>query len=98
MKDTTQLNLITTDSGELYVVDHLDQVALGILANDDATSNPAFIPTTYSVYRTVMENEYLLEITKYNSDEDTLNTTYKLIPEEEVTPYLDNGNHNVLFY
>ncbi|PSR54364.1 hypothetical protein AHMF7605_13010 [Adhaeribacter arboris] len=80
------------------MIDHLDQVALGILTNDDTTSNPGFIPTTYSVYKTVMVNEYLLEITQYDSDEDTLNTSYKLISDEEAVPYLENGNQNVLFY
>ncbi len=98
MKDTTQLNLITTDCGQQYVIDHLDQVALGILTNEGTTSNPAFIPTTYSVYKTVNETEYLLEVTQYDSDQDTLETTYKLISEEEAVPYLDNGNQNVLFY
>ncbi|MDQ3290713.1 MAG: hypothetical protein M3Q05_05420 [Bacteroidota bacterium] len=98
MKDTTQLNLITTDGGQQYVIDHLDQVALGILSTEENTSNPAFIPTTYSVYKTVIENEYLLEVTQYNSDEDTLSTTYRLISEEEAEPYFDNGNQNLLFY
>lgn len=98
MKDTTHLNLITTDRGQQYVIDHLDQVALGIVNNAGTTSNPAFIPSTYSVYKTVVDQKYLLEITQYDSDEDILDTTYKLISEEEAVPYLDNGNLNVLFY
>lgn len=98
MKDTTYLNLITTNCGRHYVIDHLDQVALGIINNTAATSNPDFIPTTYSVYRTVDPNEYLLEITEYDSAEDTLDTVYKIVSAAEAMPYLDNGNLNVLFY
>ncbi|QNF31638.1 hypothetical protein HUW51_02445 [Adhaeribacter swui] len=98
MKETTFLNLITTNTGQQYVIDHLDQVALGIVSNTSATSNPAFIPTTYSVYKTIIADEYLLEITQYNSDEDTLHTSYQVISEEEALPYLDNGNTNMLFY
>lgn len=98
MKETTNLHLITTDCGQQYVIDHLDQVALGILDNDGTASNPAFIPATYSVYKTVTDNEYLVEITQYDSDEDILYTNYKLVSEVEATPYLENGNLNVLLY
>jgi hypothetical protein len=98
MKDTTSLNLVTTDCGQHYVIDHLDQVALGILSTEGANSNPAFIPTTYSLYRTVTGHKYLLEVTQYDYDEDVLNTSYKLISEMEAVPYFDNGNSNVLFY
>lgn len=98
MKDTTSLNLITTDCGQHYVIEHLDQVALGILSSSGTHSNPAFIPTTYSLYKTVTKHEYLLEVTEYDSDQDVLNTTYRLISELEATPYFDNGNLNVLFY
>lgn len=98
MKETTYLNLITTTCGRHYVIDHLDQVALGIVSDTNAASNPAFIPTTYSVYKTVVDNEYLLEITQYDNDEDTLDTTYRVISEEEALPYLDNGNANIIFY
>lgn len=98
MKETTYLNLITTNCGRHYVIDHLDQVALGIVSDTNTTSNPAFIPTTYSVYKTVIDSEYLLEITKYDNDQDTLETTYRVITEEEAFPYLDNGNSNQIFY
>jgi hypothetical protein len=98
MKETTSLNLITTNCGRHYVIDHLDQVALGIVNNTSTTSNPAFIPTTYSVYKTVIDQEYLLEITQYDNDEDTLDTTYSVITEEEALPYLDNGTANIIFY
>ncbi|RDC62067.1 hypothetical protein [Adhaeribacter pallidiroseus] len=98
MKETTYLNLITTTCGRHYVIDHLDQVALGIVNNTSITSNPAFIPTTYSLYKTVVDNEYLLEITQYDSDEDILDTSYQVISEEEALSYLDNGNANIIFY
>lgn len=98
MKETTFLNLITTTCGRHYVIDHLDQVALGIVNNNTSDSNPAFIPTTYSVYKTVVEDEYLLEITQYNSDEDSLHTSYQVISEEEALPYFDNGTSNLIFY
>lgn len=98
MKDTANLNLITTESGQQYVIDHLDQVALGVLSNEGTNSNPAFIPTTYSVYKTVTENEYLLEITQYDNEEDVLRTSYKVISGTEVLPYLDNGSLNVLMH
>ena len=98
MKETTYLNLINTTCGRHYVIDHLDQVALGIVSDTRTTSNPAFIPTTYSVYKTVVASEYLLEITKYDDDEDILDTTYQVITEQEALPYLDNGNANIIFY
>lgn len=98
MKDTANLNLITTEGGQQYVIDHLDQVALGILSNENTGSNPAFIPTTYSVYKTVTEQEFLLEITHYDNEEDILRTNYKIISGTEAVPYLDNGSLNVLLH
>lgn len=98
MKVTTNLNLITTDCGQQYVIDHLDQVALGILDTGGNISNPAFIPTTYSLYKTILEEEFILEITQYDNDQDILHTTYKLILGEEATPYLENGNLNLMLY
>ncbi|MGV3586146.1 MAG: hypothetical protein ACO1OF_04020 [Adhaeribacter sp.] len=97
MKDKNNLNLITTECGKQYVIDYLDQVALGIINTEEHTRNALFIPPTYSLYKTVSE-EYLLEITRFNTRTHLLNTTYRLITPEEAAPFLENGNINVLLH
>lgn len=97
MANTNNLNLITTECGRQYVVDYLDQVALGIVAGDEFTRNPLFIPPTYSLYRTVGQ-EYLLEITRVQRKTNSLKTSYRLIPESEAGIYLENGSLNPLLH
>ena len=97
MTDKKNLNLITTECGKQYVIDFLDQVALGIIDSGEYTRNSLFIPPTYSLYKTVSE-EFLLEITRFNTASHSLETTYKLISEEEATPFLENGTLNVLLH
>lgn len=97
MTDKNNLNLITTECGKQYVVDYLDQVALGIIDTEEHTRNSLFIPPTYSLYKTI-SNDYLLEITRFNTKTHLLNTSYKLISPTEATPFLENGNINVLLH
>jgi hypothetical protein len=97
MTDKKNLNLITTDCGQQYVIDFLDQVALGIIDSAEYTGNSLFIPPTFSLYKTV-SGEYLLEITQFNTTTHLLETSYKLIDEREATPFLENGTLNVLLH
>lgn len=97
MANKNNLNLITTECGRHYVVDHLDQVALGIVQTEAYTQNALFIPPTYSLYRTV-NPEYLLEITHFHAQTNSLKTTYRLIAESEADTYLENGNLNLLLH
>ncbi|MGV3641549.1 MAG: hypothetical protein ACO1NZ_13575 [Adhaeribacter sp.] len=97
MATKNNLNLITTECGRQYVVDHLDQVALGIVASNEFSRNPLFIPPTYSLYKTV-GREYLLEVTHYQPENHALQTNYRLIPETEAVGYLENGNLNPLLH
>ena len=97
MANKNNLNLITTECGRQYVVDYLDQVALGIVQADAFTQNPLFIPPTYSLYKTV-NPEYLLEITHFQAQTNSLKTSYRLIPESEADTYQENGNLNLLLH
>ena len=97
MTDKENLNLITTECGKHYVIDFLDQVALGIIQSDEFTRNPLFIPPTYSLYKTVSD-DFLLEITRFNPTTHLLDTSYKIISEKEATPFLENGTLNVLLH
>ena len=91
------LNLITTDCGRQYIIDHLDQVALGIIASDEFSQNSLFIPPTYSLYKTTSE-DFLLEVTHYDARSHSLATTYKLLLKEEAASYIENGSLNVLLH
>jgi len=95
MTDKNNLTLITTECGQQYVVDYLDQVALGIIDSEKYTTNPLFIPPTYSLYKTISD-EFLLEITRFNTTTHLLDTSYKLITAEQAVPFLENGRINVL--
>lgn len=95
---TSKLNLITTECGRHYIVDYLDQVALGIVHTEEFSKNPLFIPPTYALYKTVNQNDYLLEVTHFHSDTQLLKTTYRLIQEPEAGTYLENGNLNPLWH
>ena len=97
MTDKNNLNLITTECGKQYVIDYLDQVALGIINTEEPTRNALFIPPTYSLYKTVSA-EYLLEITRFNTRTHLLNTSYRVITAEEAAPFLENGSINVLLH
>jgi hypothetical protein len=97
MAEKDNLNLITTECGKHYVIDFLDQVALGIIQSEEYTRNPLFIPPTYSLYKTVSD-DFLLEITRFNAATHLLDTSYKLISEKEAAPFLENGNLNVLMH
>jgi len=91
------LNLITTECGQQYVLDFLDQVALGIIDSEEYKHNSLFIPPTYSLYKTVAD-EYILEITHYHSKSNSLKTQYQIISNEEADTYLEKGTLNVLLY
>ena len=97
MASMNYLNLITTDCGKQFIIDHLDQVALGIIDSEEFAHNSLFIPPTYSLYKTISE-DYILEITHYNPKTHTLATTYKLLLKEEAAVYIENGNLNVLLH
>lgn len=97
MADKNNLNLITTECGRQYVVDYLDQIALGIVTTDEFTRNHLFIPPTYSLYKTVGQ-DYLLEITHFQRKTNSLKTSYRLIPESEAGIYLENGTLNPLLH
>jgi hypothetical protein len=97
MANKNNLNLITTECGRQYVVDYLDQVALGIINTDEFSRNPLFIPPTYSLYKTVNQ-DYLLEITHFQRKTNSLKTSDRLIPEAEAGIYLENGNLNPLLH
>ena len=90
-------NVRTTECGKQYIVDLLDQVALGIVDSEEFKQNSLFIPPTFSLYKTVSE-EYLLEITHYNPKINSLSTRYQLISEDEADYYLANGSMNVLLH
>ncbi len=98
MAANNNLNLITTECGRQYIIDFLDQVALGIVDSAEYQHNTLFIPPTYSLYRTVLEEEFLLEITHFNAKTNGLSTSYKIIPEHEAGTYLENGTLNVLMH
>lgn len=95
MVDKKNLNLVTTECGKQYVIDYLDQVALGILDSEEFKQNALFIPPTFSLYKTVSE-EYLLEITHFNTKTNSLSTRYQLIAKSKADTYLANGGMNVL--
>jgi hypothetical protein len=97
MANKNNLNLITTECGRQYVVDYLDQVALGIVHTDEFSRNPLFIPATYSLYKTVSP-DFLLEVTHFQAATNSLETSYRLIPEAEAGVYLENGNMNPLLH
>lgn len=97
MADMNNLNLITTECGKQYVIDFLDQVALGIVDSEEFKQNSLYIPPTYSLYKTISD-EYLLEITHYHSQSNSLKTKYQLLSSEDAGSYLEKGSLNVLLY
>ncbi|GEO02925.1 hypothetical protein AAE02nite_05890 [Adhaeribacter aerolatus] len=86
--------LVVTECGRKLKIDLFDQLAVGVLECDDFLNNPSFIPSTFSVYKT-SSGLYLLQTTSFNEENDTLDTTYKIIPESEVSVYLENCCYNI---
>ncbi|PIQ21209.1 MAG: hypothetical protein COW65_10465 [Cytophagales bacterium CG18_big_fil_WC_8_21_14_2_50_42_9] len=97
MADMNNLNLITTECGKQYIIDFLDQVALGILDSEEYKHNSLFIPPTYSLYKTITE-EYILEITHFHAKSNSLKTRYRVLSNEDAGSYLENGSLNLLQY
>ena len=86
--------LVETECGRKLRIDLFDQLAVGVVECDNYLNDPSFIPSTFSVFKT-RSGLYLLQITSFNEDNDTLETTYKIIPEAEVAVYLENCSYNI---
>lgn len=78
---------IETECGKKFKIDIFDQMAVGVVQCDNFLNDPSFIPSTFSLYKTIT-GLYLLETTSL--DGDTLVTKYKILPEQEAAVYLDN--------
>jgi hypothetical protein len=85
---------VETECGRKLKIGMFDQLAVGVVECDDFLNNPSFIPSTFSVYKT-SSGLYLLQITSFNEEEDTLDTSYKIIQEAEVSVYLENCLYNI---
>ena len=85
---------VVTECGRKLKINLFDQMAVGVVECDEFLNNPSFIPSTFSVYKTSSEL-YILQITSFNEENETLETTYKIIPEEEVSVYLENCSYNI---
>ncbi|KAA5541261.1 hypothetical protein [Adhaeribacter rhizoryzae] len=92
--DINYTGLVVTECGRKLKIDLFDQLAVGVIECDNFLKDPSFIPSTFSVYKTA-SGLYLLQITSFNEQNDTLETTYKIIAEAEVPAYLENCFHNI---
>lgn len=94
MQDLSASNLIETICGKTFVIDFLDQVALGIYEPGKFEAVSAFIPSTFSVYKTAGP-DFILEITKLEANAQKLITTYQLISAEKAKGFIENGGHDI---
>jgi hypothetical protein len=94
MKELALTNIVQTICGQTYVIDFLDQVALGIFEPEKFTETSTFIPGTFSLYKTAASN-FILETTRYHNPTQRLETTYRLIPEAEARPFIESGGSNI---
>ena len=85
---------IVTECGRRFKIDVFDQMAVGVVQCDDFLKDPTFIPSTFSLYKTITDL-YLLQVTTFNLETDNLETTYKVLPETEVPLYLENCSYNI---
>lgn len=80
---------VETECGKKFKLDVFEQLAIGVVQADNFLNEPNFVPATFSLYKTVT-GLYLLETTRYNDAESSLNTSYKILSEDDAGVYLDN--------
>lgn len=94
MKELALTNIVQTVCGQTFVIDFLDQVALGIYEPEKFAQASAFVPGTFSLYKTATAN-FILETTRYHNSTQRLETTYRLIPDIEAQPLIEAGGANI---
>ena len=92
--DLNFTGFIVTECGRRFKIDVFDQLAVGVVQCDKFLKDPTYIPSTFSLYKTITDL-YLLQVTSFNDIDDTLVTTYKVLPETEVPVYLENCSYNI---
>jgi hypothetical protein len=92
--DLNFTGFIVTECGRRFKIDVFDQLAVGVVQCDEFLKDPTYIPSTFSLYKTITDL-YLLQVTSFNDIDDTLVTTYKVLPETEVPVYLENCSYNI---
>ncbi len=85
---------VVTECGRKLKINLFDQMAVGIVECEGFLKDPSFIPSTFSVYKT-NSGLFLLQVTTFKEENDSLETTYKIILEEEVNLYLENCTYNI---
>lgn len=85
---------IETDCGKRLRIDIFDQLAVGVVQCDNFLKDPTFIPSTFSLYKTIT-GLYLLQVTTFNLENDNLETSYRILTEAEAMGYLENCYTNI---
>jgi len=80
---------IQTECGKKFKIDIFEQLAGGVIQSDTFLNNPSYVPPTFCLYRAIT-GLYLLQTTRFDTDDESLKTSYKVISEAEAVPYLDN--------
>lgn len=94
LMDLDFTGFIITECGRKFKINVFDQLAVGVVECDDFLKDPTFIPSTFSLYKTYSDM-YLLQVTSFNQENDTLDTIYRVLPETEVPIYLENCSYNI---
>jgi hypothetical protein len=87
--DLDYSGFIQTECGKKFKLDVFEQLAAGVVQADHFLSNPAYVPATFALYKTIT-GLYLLQTTRVDAGGQHLQTTYQLLPEKEAARYLDN--------
>jgi hypothetical protein len=95
MQEFVSTKFIQTNCGKTFLIDFLDQVALGIYAPGKFKETASFIPSTYALYKTATP-DFILEITRYNENSHQLETDYQLLSPDEARNFLETDGANIL--
>lgn len=87
-------NYIETNCGKRIRIDIFDQLAVGVVQCDSFLKDPTFIPSTFSIFKTIT-GLYLLQVTTFNQETEDLETSYDLLSETEALVYLENCYTNI---
>jgi len=87
--DLDYTGFIQTECGKKFKMDVFEQLAGGVIQSDNFLNNPAYVPSTFCLYKTIT-GLYLLQTTQLDTENQDLKTSYKLVSEAEAAPYLDN--------
>jgi len=87
--DLDYSGFIQTECGKKFKIDIFEQLAGGVIQSDNFLHNPSYVPPTFCLYKAIT-GLYLLQTTQFDTADQEIKTSYKLLSEAEAAPYLDN--------